>query len=91
MSNAVVHILGVFLSIMTTIAVLLLKNISRKIYEIDQKLFNHLTNDELHSPRSMVAYKSECRIFQQFLERNLDDLKESVKEIFRLIDRKKGD
>ena len=83
-----INILAGFIAIMVTLTVTMLTYISKKLSNIEDKLFTHLTNDEMHSPRSVVAYKAECQIFQNFLEKNLDDIKGNIKEIFKIIDKK---
>jgi hypothetical protein len=52
--------------------------ISSKLTEIDDKLFKHLTNDELHAPRSLVVTKPEFLIYQTMRDKQMEDIKNAV-------------
>lgn len=52
-----------------------------KVEDIDNKLFHHLTNDELHAPRSLVVTKAEYTIYQQMRDAQMKDLKDGIIDI----------
>lgn len=52
---------------------------------IDEKLFKHLTNDEIHTPRSVVLTRAEFAIYQDFRNKQNDDLKASLCRIEALL------
>lgn len=39
-----------------------------KLNDIDDKLFKHLTNDELHSPRSVTTNKVEFALYREMVD-----------------------
>lgn len=67
--------------ILVTIALFYLSSISKKVDSIDDKLFKHLTNDEMHSPRSITVSKNEFDFYQKYREAQMAELKEMITEI----------
>lgn len=72
------------LLILNFIGVMLFK----KIDSIDTKLFNHLTNEEIHYPRAFVASKSEFEMYVKMRDKqwsmlydNLTQIQEALKDI----------
>jgi len=49
-----------------------------QVNAIDNKLFKHLTNDEIHTPRSSVMTKNEFFIYQEFYRLSTEDIKKSI-------------
>jgi hypothetical protein len=49
--------------------------INSRLGGIEDKLFQHLTNAELHFPRTQVVTKGEFDITLRSIERQLDELK----------------
>ena len=64
--------------ILVTIALWLLVAMDHKIDGIDDKLFKHLTNDEMHSPRSLTVGRAEFGLYQEMRQRQLVDIKDSL-------------
>ena len=62
-----------------TIGIFLLGGIFNKVNTIDDKLFKHLTNEEIHTPRSVAVSKAEFAIYQELRKSQMDDIKEMVK------------
>ena len=56
---------------------------------IDQKIFTHLTNDEMHSPRSIIVTKPEFMMYQQMRDRQVEDIKDSLERVEKILDKKK--
>lgn len=56
-------------------------DIKTSIAGIDDKLFKHLTNDEMHSPRSVVVTKPEFTLYQEMRESQLKDIRDNMIDI----------
>jgi hypothetical protein len=56
-------------------------SINSRLTDIDTKLFKHLTNDELHCPRSLMVTKAEYNIYQTMRDRQMMDIKEQLSRI----------
>ena len=63
-------------------------SINSRLSDIDSKLFKHLTNDEMHSPRSIMVTKAEYSIYQTMRDRQMADIKEQLSRIECSIDRR---
>jgi hypothetical protein len=79
-----------FLFILTLLA----GSIQSKLNDIDTKLFKHLTNDEIHSPKSLVITKPEFLMYQAMRDLQIKDVKDctietkqDVKDIKNLIEK----
>ena len=72
--------------VLVTIAIFMLGTIMAQMNRIDEKLFQHLANDQIHMPRSQYVSKAEfdlhCKFFEKENERILkaiDDLRNDLK------------
>jgi len=52
--------------------------IDSKVSDIDNKLFTHLTNDEIHMPRVNVVSKSEFEIYRIYNEKQDEKICEAL-------------
>src|SRR5574343_1662025 len=66
---------------LVTVAIFILGNIMSKVNSIDEKMFKHLTNDELHCPRSIMLAKSEFDIYQNFRSKEMLELRDEITEM----------
>lgn len=64
--------------ILITIALFMLGSIDRKVEDIDQKLFKHLTNDDIHTPKDIVVTRAEFNIYQNMREKQMCDLRDGL-------------
>lgn len=71
--------------LLVTIGLYMMSGINGKLSSIDDKLFKHLTNDEIHCPKSLVTTKAEFSIYQTMRDRQMADLKELNIEIKDLL------
>ena len=71
--------------ILVTLCLFLLANINHKVDLIDDKLFKHLTNDEMHSPRSLFVSRAEFSIYQEFRTNQMEDLTVGMKDIKEML------
>ena len=80
-----------YLRLLTPLGILILgfyiNSVKSDIKEIDSKIFKHLTNDELHAPRSLVVTKPEFLIYQDMRDKQMTDIKKSVDKIEYLVER----
>jgi hypothetical protein len=53
--------------------------INSKLNDIDSKLFHHLTNDEMHCPRSVMVTKAEYDACQRMIESDIKEIKEMLR------------
>lgn len=65
-------------------------DIGNKLKDIDNKMFVHLTNDEIHSPRTQTVSKSEYEMVQKMRDnqwaticKDIAELKVSINSIRR--------
>ncbi|MFA5270786.1 MAG: hypothetical protein WC412_00400 [Candidatus Omnitrophota bacterium] len=72
--------------VLVTIVIFMLGTIITQVNRIDEKLFHHLANDEIHMPRSLYVSKAEFDIQSRFIEkendriiRAIDDLRKDLK------------
>jgi len=56
-------------------------SINSRLTDIDNKMFKHLTNDELHCPRSLMVTKAEYNIYQTMRDRQMADIKDQLSRI----------
>jgi hypothetical protein len=56
-----------------------------KVNDIDVKLFKHLTNDELHGPRSLMMTKVEFELYQKFRDQQMGELKADLVDIKKML------
>lgn len=55
--------------------------------EYSDKMFKHMTNDEMHAPRSMVITKPEFAIYQELRNDQMKELREGMLRIQALLER----
>ena len=72
--------------VLVTIALFMLGTIMAQVSRVDEKLFHHLANDEIHMPRSLYVSKAEFDIQSRFIEKEndriikaIDDLRKDLK------------
>ena len=74
----------VFLFTLNLLAGILLANqreIITKISDMDNKIFLHLTNDEIHTPRQFVVSKEQFDLYQKMRNDQLDEIRKCQQEI----------
>ena len=64
-----------------------ISRINSKLDTIDSKMFVHLTNEELHMPRSLAVTKAEFLVYQNMRDKQMADIKDLVYEIRRILER----
>ena len=67
--------------VLVTIAIFMLGNITVQVNRIDEKLFHHLANDEIHVSRNQVVSKAEFEIHCRFFEKENDRIIRAIDEL----------
>ena len=72
--------------VLVTITIFMLGNIMAQMGRVEERLFHHLANDEIHMPRGQFVSKAEFEIQSRFIEkendrilRAIDDLRNDLK------------
>ena len=76
--------------VLVSIAIFILGGIKADLTKIDEKMFKHLTNDEVHCPRTIVVTKPEFQMYQAMRDKQMEDLKDYLIRIERYIERVNG-
>lgn len=74
--------------ILVTICLFFLGLLLTQVSRIDEKLFKHLTNDDLHTPRSMVVSQEAFTLYQTMRDKQMDDIKVTMQDIKRILDKR---
>lgn len=86
------HVFAEWLRLITPLGIFVLGIYINQVYnrlnDIDTKLFRHLTNDELHCPRTLVTEKTVFDIYVRSHEKEVDYIKDMLKEIAREVKRR---
>ncbi len=75
--------------VLVTIAIFMLGTIMAQVSRIDEKLFHHLANDEIHMPRSLYVSKAEFEMQGRFIEKENDRIIKAIDELRRDLKSKK--
>jgi hypothetical protein len=62
------------------------KDIGDDVKKVDSKIFTHLTNDEIHAPRTLFVTKAEFDLACKLEENNINHIKGSIDDIKGSID-----
>lgn len=66
---------------LVAVAIFMLGTIMTQVKSIDDKLFHHLANDEIHTPRSQVVSKAEFEIHCHFIEKENDRIIRAIDDL----------
>ena len=67
--------------VLVTIAIFMLGNIMAQIGRVEERLFHHLSNDEIHMPRSQFVSKAEFEIQSRFIEKENDRILRAIDDL----------
>ena len=70
----------IFTPILVTVAIFMLGSLQSTVSKIDDKLFKHFTNEEIHIPRSTVVTKAEFDLMTKMRDSQVGDLKDAIKD-----------
>ena len=66
-----------------------IETIDKKIQSLDDKLFIHLTNEEIHTPRSLVVSQEAFMLYQSMRDKEIKIMADNIAEIKNMLFRKK--
>jgi hypothetical protein len=67
--------------VLVTIAIFMLGNIMAQVGRVDEKLFHHLSNDEIHMPRSLFVSKAEFDLHSKFSDKETERILKAIDEL----------
>ena len=56
-----------------------------QVAAFDEKMFKHLTNEEIHIPRATVVNKAEFDLYQKMRDRQMDSMENVVRDIRNML------
>lgn len=57
-----------------------------KLTQVDGKIFDHMTNDDLHVPREYVVSRAEFELYKLFHRDNMEEIRSSLRRIEKKVD-----
>ena len=67
--------------VLVTIALFMLGTIMAQVGRVDEKLFHHLANDEIHMPRALYVSKAEFDMQSRFIEKENDRIIKAIDDL----------
>lgn len=67
--------------VLVTIVIFMLGTIIAQVNRIDEKLFQHLANDQIHMPRSQFVSKAEFDLHCKFFEKENDRILKAIDDL----------
>ena len=67
--------------VLVTIALFMLGEVMAQVGRVEEKLFHHLSNDEIHMPRSLYVSKAEFDIQSRFIEKENDRILRAIDDL----------
>ena len=64
--------------VLVTIALFMLAQIITQVGRVEEKLFHHISNDEIHMPRSQYVSKAEFDLQAKFTEKEIDRILQAI-------------
>lgn len=74
-------------SILITIAIAMLGSLTAKQDKMEERLFKHFTNEEIHIPRSTVVTKAEFDIINRINENRFIEVRDELRNICLKMDK----
>lgn len=71
--------------VLVTIVLFMITSIKTDVAKIDDKLFKHLTNDELHIPRNLVVSQEAFTLYQVMRNKQVEDIADRIKEVKEIL------
>jgi hypothetical protein len=67
--------------VLVTITIFMLGNIMAQMGRVEERLFHHLANDEIHMPRSMYVSKAEFDLHSKFSDKETERILKAIDEL----------
>ena len=74
--------------VLVTIAIFMLGNITMQIARLEERIFQHLANDQIHAPRSQFVSKAEFDLHCKFFEKENDRIIKALEDLRKEIEAK---
>ena len=71
--------------LLLTIALFMISQINQEIKDLNTKMFVHLTNEEIHTPRGMVVSQEAFTLYQTMRDSQMADIKTNMVDIKELL------
>lgn len=79
--NTAYEIMRFITPVLLSITLAVVANINIKIDRLDDKVFKHLTNDEIHAPRSQFVYTTQFDLYQKMRDKQIESNEKTIQEI----------
>jgi hypothetical protein len=67
--------------VLVTIAIFMLGNITMQINRLEERIFQHLANEQIHAPRSQFVSKAEFDLHCKFFEKENDRIIKAIDDL----------
>jgi hypothetical protein len=74
--------------VLVTIAIFMLGNITMQIARLEERVFQHLANDQIHAPKSQFVSKAEFDLHCKFFEKENDRIIKALEDLRKEIEAK---
>lgn len=78
--------------VLVTVAITMVGSLRMDIKSIEDKMFKHFTNEELHMPRARIASKGEFDLYREYTDKQITALVAAIGKmednIIKKLDRK---
>ena len=71
--------------LLLTIALFMIGQINSEIKDLNAKMFVHLTNEEIHTPRGLVVSQEAFTLYQTMRDSQMSDIKSNIIDIKTLL------
>lgn len=72
--------------VLVTIAIFMLGNITMQINKLEDRVFQHLANEQIHAPRSQFVSKAEFDLHCKFFEKENDRIIKAIEDLRKAIE-----
>jgi len=74
--------------VLVTVAIFMLGNLTVQINRLEDRIFQHLANDQIHAPRSQFVSKAEFELHCKFFEKENDRIIKAIEDLRKEIEAK---
>ena len=78
-------LIGSFISVITLLSIFITAGLRADIHTLDNKMLVHLTNHEIHCPRTDMISKAEFDTYKFFVNENTNEIKNKLDKIENII------
>lgn len=74
-------IIAALIGVVSSVIIFMLTTILKKLGDVDNKLFTHLTNDSMHPVRDHLVTQAEFELHRRFYEATMKEIKEELRRL----------